>query len=243
LPRPREALGLELASSDPPKPRYESAEREIKRRNAWIHEFDFELPVRDRLRLSDQLIQPLFGNRAVALAIDINSVSGAWRLSSAGSRAECNHVVSHPAPQRRDPINPMEGCGKDYLWRFAAHAIASAFSARGKAVKHHLVRHGHLPRLTPELAYGCVHGISPSRSALRFVGSAGGSSDRSQSRNDQKIIAQRGRKDRRFPEILAHRAYLRPATEQLPNPPSALLRTSAGGSFYDPPVFLRGNAS
>jgi hypothetical protein len=32
------------------------------------------------LRLSDQLIEALFGHYAVALFVNVNSVSGAWRL-------------------------------------------------------------------------------------------------------------------------------------------------------------------
>ena len=35
--------------------------------HARIEKLDFELSIRDELRLSDQLRQPLFGHRAVAL--------------------------------------------------------------------------------------------------------------------------------------------------------------------------------
>jgi len=56
----------------------ESAERERKSLHARIETLDFELSSSDGLRLSDQLIQPLFGNRAVALVVNVNSVrSGA----------------------------------------------------------------------------------------------------------------------------------------------------------------------
>src|SRR5882762_1209968 len=52
-----------------------SAERERKRLHARIEELDLELSVSDGVRLSDQLIQPLFGNRAVALVVDVDPVS------------------------------------------------------------------------------------------------------------------------------------------------------------------------
>ena len=58
-----------------------SAEREIKRFHAWIKKLDLELSIRDGLRLSDQLIRPLLGSRAVALFVSVDSVSDAWRLS------------------------------------------------------------------------------------------------------------------------------------------------------------------
>src|SRR5215208_591755 len=58
-----------------------SAERERKSLDARIEELDLELSIGDGLRLPDQLIQPLFGERAVALVVDVVSVSGARRLS------------------------------------------------------------------------------------------------------------------------------------------------------------------
>jgi hypothetical protein len=58
-----------------------SAERERVSLDAWIEKLDFELPISDGLRLSDQLVQALLDNRAVALVVNISSVSGARRLS------------------------------------------------------------------------------------------------------------------------------------------------------------------
>jgi hypothetical protein len=72
-----------------------SAERERKSLHARIEKLDLELSISDGLRLSDQLIQPLFGNRAVALGVNVNSVSSARRLSidehakSHGSSSRC----------------------------------------------------------------------------------------------------------------------------------------------------------
>ena len=53
-----------------------SAEREGERLHASIEELDLELAIDDRLRLSDQLIQPLFDDRAVAALVHVDAVSG-----------------------------------------------------------------------------------------------------------------------------------------------------------------------
>src|SRR5207249_1935989 len=57
-----------------------SAERERERLHARIEKLDRDLSIGDGLRLSDQLIQPLFRNRAVALVVNVKSVSRARRL-------------------------------------------------------------------------------------------------------------------------------------------------------------------
>jgi hypothetical protein len=51
-----------------------SAEREDKRLHARIEKLDLELPISNGLRLPDQLIQPLFGHRAVALLVNVTAV-------------------------------------------------------------------------------------------------------------------------------------------------------------------------
>src|SRR5258707_12630614 len=56
-----------------------SAEGERESLHARIEKLDLELAISNGLRLSDQLIQPLFGNRAVALIVNVNSVSLARR--------------------------------------------------------------------------------------------------------------------------------------------------------------------
>src|SRR5919199_948463 len=72
-----------------------SAERERISLHARIEKLDLELSISDGLRLSDQLIHPLFANRAVALLINVDSVSSARRLSiyehakSHGSSSRC----------------------------------------------------------------------------------------------------------------------------------------------------------
>src|SRR5436305_5895017 len=58
-----------------------SAERERISLHPRIEKLDLELSIRDGLRLSDQLIHPLFANRAVALLVDVGSVSTIRRLS------------------------------------------------------------------------------------------------------------------------------------------------------------------
>jgi hypothetical protein len=47
-----------------------SAKRESKSLHARTEKLDLELPIGDGPRLSDQLVQPLFGHCAVALLID-----------------------------------------------------------------------------------------------------------------------------------------------------------------------------
>src|SRR6267142_2699771 len=58
-----------------------SAKRERKNLHARTEKLDLELAIGDGFRLSDQLVQTLFGHRALALFVNVNSVSRAWRLS------------------------------------------------------------------------------------------------------------------------------------------------------------------
>src|SRR5215469_4934492 len=66
-----------------------SAERERESLHARIEKLDFEHAISNGPRLSDQLIQPLFGHRAVALLVNIAAGSLARRLSIE------EHVKSH----------------------------------------------------------------------------------------------------------------------------------------------------
>src|SRR5260370_15445137 len=58
-----------------------SAERERESLHARIEKLDLELPISNGLRLPDQLIEPLFGSRAVALLVNVTAMSRARRLS------------------------------------------------------------------------------------------------------------------------------------------------------------------
>src|SRR5262245_64747848 len=91
LPHPRK--GAPFRQTDPtrrqenfqavaPRGAQRSPKRERKNLRARPEKLDFELAIGDGLRLSDQLVQTLLGDRAVALFININTVSRAWRLSS-----------------------------------------------------------------------------------------------------------------------------------------------------------------
>src|SRR5881275_310297 len=86
----------------PFRARCRSAERERKSLHARIEELDLELSVSDGGRLSDQLIQPLFGNRAVALVVDVDAVSSAWRLSID------EHAKSHGSSSYRRSHDEMK---------------------------------------------------------------------------------------------------------------------------------------
>src|SRR2546421_1703985 len=79
-----------------------SAERERKRLHARIEELNLELWVGEGGRLSDQLIQALFGNRAVALVVDVDPVSSAWRLSID------EHAKSHGSSSYRRSHDEMK---------------------------------------------------------------------------------------------------------------------------------------
>ena len=57
-----------------------SAEREGERLRTLIKELDLEPSIDDRLRLSNQLIQPLLDNRAVAAIVHVATVSRTRRL-------------------------------------------------------------------------------------------------------------------------------------------------------------------
>src|SRR5580704_12302566 len=57
-----------------------SAKRERKSLRTRIKKLDFDLPISDGLRLTDQLIQPLLGSCAIALLINVGSVSRARQL-------------------------------------------------------------------------------------------------------------------------------------------------------------------
>ena len=51
-----------------------STEGERERFDASFEELDFELPVHDRRRLPDQLVQPLAGDNTFTLGVDIDAV-------------------------------------------------------------------------------------------------------------------------------------------------------------------------
>src|SRR5258708_38417808 len=82
-----------------------SAERERESLHARIEKLDLELSISNGPRLSDQLIQPLFGNRAVALVVNVNSVSSARRLSID------EHAKSHGSSSRRRSHDEMKIAG------------------------------------------------------------------------------------------------------------------------------------
>src|SRR4030095_14230372 len=52
-----------------------------ERLNAGIQELDLKLAIHDGLRLSNQLVQPLFDNRAIAAGVHVRAMRGTWRLA------------------------------------------------------------------------------------------------------------------------------------------------------------------
>ena len=75
-----------------------SAKREREGLHARIEKLDLEQSIGDGLGLSDQLIQPLFGNRAVALVVDVDAVSSARRLSIDRARETARRCLALPVP-------------------------------------------------------------------------------------------------------------------------------------------------
>ena len=61
-----------LSSSSPPQ--LQSSEREHECFYAGVEELDVEAPVCDCSRLTNQLVEPLAGHRAVAVVVDIEAV-------------------------------------------------------------------------------------------------------------------------------------------------------------------------
>jgi hypothetical protein len=82
-----------------------SAEREIKRLDTRIQKLDLELPIHDRLLLSDELIHALPGGRSVALLVNIKAVRPARRPSVDG------HTKSHWDSSRRRTHDEMHIAG------------------------------------------------------------------------------------------------------------------------------------
>src|SRR5947207_9373084 len=88
-----------------PHPFFGSAEGERKRLHARIEKLDLELAIGNVPRLPDQLIQPLFSSRAVALLVNVNAVSRARRLSID------EHAESHGRSSRWRPHDQMQIAG------------------------------------------------------------------------------------------------------------------------------------
>src|ERR1700694_490191 len=97
-------------SSDASRQNDQSAEGERKRLHARIEKLDLELSISDGLLLPDALIQPLLGHRAVALVVDVNSVSSARRLPID------QHAKSHGGSLRRWSHDEIKIAGVKAVW-------------------------------------------------------------------------------------------------------------------------------
>src|SRR5262245_1040587 len=95
----------------------ELAERERKNPHARIEKLNLELSISDWLRLSNQLIHPLFGNRADAFILRCTS-NDRWIYSSAGVRGtDCLTArigMSHLRLGERKNPNPASLRDKRY---------------------------------------------------------------------------------------------------------------------------------
>src|SRR5262249_23835380 len=84
-----------------------SAECERKRLHARIEKLDLKLAIRDGHRVSDQLIEPLFGNRAVAPVVNVTAVRSARGLSI-NAHAETGMGAWHSRPHDEVQITSVE---------------------------------------------------------------------------------------------------------------------------------------
>ena len=82
-----------------------SAEGERESLHARIEKLDLELTISNRLRLPDQLIQPLVGHRAVTLLVNVNAISRAR-----GPSIE-EHAKAHGRSSRRRSHDQMQITG------------------------------------------------------------------------------------------------------------------------------------
>jgi len=82
-----------------------AAEGEHKGLHARLEKLDLELPISNGPWLADQLIQPLFGNRAVALLVNVAAESRARRLSIE------EHAKAHGRSSRRRSHDEMQIAG------------------------------------------------------------------------------------------------------------------------------------
>src|SRR5688572_10929188 len=90
-----------------------SAERQAVRLGAWVEELDLDEALVDRVRLADELIQALVGQRAVARLVDVETVRRARRLAieqhpethgcSSGCRAHDQVGIAGLEPERDTP--------------------------------------------------------------------------------------------------------------------------------------------
>src|SRR4029077_17220711 len=124
-------------------PRRQSTKRERESLHARIEKVDLELPIDDGPWLSDQLIQPLIGNRAVALFVNIGSVSGPWRLSvdeHAESRGSSFRCRSH----HQVKIAGMKAACDPPVWLVQHRSLFShrPIAREGPVIKFQLRRDG-----------------------------------------------------------------------------------------------------
>src|SRR4051812_28484262 len=87
--------------------RASSAESEREDVDARIEEFDFELPLADRSRLTDQLVKTLLFDCTCALGVDIGAVRSAGRFPI-DQHAETNRGASRSRAHHDMKVAGME---------------------------------------------------------------------------------------------------------------------------------------
>jgi hypothetical protein len=121
------------------------AEGERVSLGAGVEERDFEGALGDRSGLADELVQPLFDDRAVALFVNVGAVSRARRLPLE------EHAEAHGGPAGGRPHDQVEVTGVE-----AAGDLAVGLVQPGGLLLHcPVARQG--PLVEPQLRGGAVH--------------------------------------------------------------------------------------
>src|SRR5579884_227163 len=121
-----------------------SAERERESLHACIEKLDLELAIRNMPRLADQLIEPRVGQRAVALLVNVNSMSRPRRLSIE------EHAKSHGRSSRCRSHDQMEIAGV----KAVRDAPVGRVQHRGPSLHRPLTRKG--PLIEPQPYGGSI---------------------------------------------------------------------------------------
>lgn len=75
-----------------------SAEREVERFGARIEKLDLELAIGDRFCLPNELVEPLFDDCAVTLAVNIKSMGKHLAVVHRGAREIVGELLALPDP-------------------------------------------------------------------------------------------------------------------------------------------------
>jgi hypothetical protein len=108
-----------------------SAEGERKGLNAGIKKLNFELPIRNRTRLPDQLVHPQLGNCAFTSVVYINSVCAPWR-ASIDVQTKPRGTPRRCRPHHQMQIAGMKAVGDTPIWLVQQNGFFAHVPIAGK---------------------------------------------------------------------------------------------------------------